>query len=198
MKKKGIILASSSPRRKYLLGMILSNFGLKFDIIPANIKECIPKKAENYSVFVKKLALIKAKSIANSYKGVIIGADTIVVLNGRVLGKPATSGDAKRMLKLLSGKEHKVYTGIAILDSEKKKSFVDYEVTKVRFRVLTKNEIDYYVKSESPMDKAGAYGIQDDFGSTFVNKIRGDYFNVVGLPVVKTYLGLKKILNLRF
>ncbi len=198
MKEKRIILASSSPRRKYLLGMILKNFGLKFDIIPANIKECIPKKAENYSVFVKKLALIKAKSVANSYGGVIIGADTIVVLNGRVLGKPATSGEAKLMLKLLSGKEHKVYTGIAIIDPEKKRSFIDYEVSKVRFRVLTKGEIDYYVKSESPMDKAGAYGIQDDFGSTFVSKINGDYFNVVGLPVVKTYLGLKKILNLRF
>jgi septum formation protein len=100
---------------------------------------------------------------------VIIGADTIVVLNGRVLGKPSTSGEAKRMLKLLSGKEHKVYTGIAILDSEKKKSFVDYEVTKVRFRVLTKNEIDYYVKSESPMDK-GLWN-SDDLGSTFVSKL---------------------------
>jgi septum formation protein len=198
LKKKGIILASSSPRRRYLLGMILNNFGLKFDIIPANIKECIPKKAKNYSVFVKKLALIKAKSIADSYGGVIIGADTIVVLNGRVLGKPATYSEAKRMLKLLSGKEHKVYTGIAIVDQEKKSSFVDYEVSKVRFRVLTNNEIDYYVKSESPMDKAGAYGIQDDFGSTFVSRISGDYFNIVGLPVVKTYLGLKKILNLRF
>jgi septum formation protein len=198
LKKKSIILASSSPRRRYLLGMILKNFGLKFDIIPANIKECIPKKAQNYSVFVKRLALIKAKSIANSYGGVIIGADTIVVLNGRVLGKPATSGEAKRMLKLLSGKEHKVYTGIAIIDQEKKRSFVDYEVSKVRFRVLAKDEIDYYVKSQSPMDKAGAYGIQDDFGSTFVSKISGDYFNIVGLPVVKTYLGLKKIMNLRF
>lgn len=178
--------------------MILNNFGLKFDIIPANIKECIPKKAQNYSVFVKKLALVKAKSVANSYGGVIIGADTIVVLNGRILGKPATSDEAKRMLKLLSGKEHKVYTGIAIIDPEKKSSYVDYEVSKVRFRVLSMDEINYYVKSKSPMDKAGGYGIQDDFGSTFVSKINGDYFNVVGLPVVKTYLGLKKILNLSF
>lgn len=192
---KRIILASSSPRRKYLLAMILSNFGLKFDIIPANIIECIPANAVNYAGLVKKLALEKASVTADSHKGVIIGADTIVVLKNRVLGKPETKSEAKKMLKLLSGKQHIVYTGIAILDNISGRNYIVSEKTKVSFRKLEEEEINYYVKTTSPMDKAGAYGIQDDFGSTFVDRIEGDYFNVVGLPVVKTYLGLKKILN---
>lgn len=192
---KRIILASSSPRRKYLLEMILSNFGLKFDIIPANIKECIPSNAVNYAGLVKKLAFEKASAAAADHKGVIIGADTIVVLNHSILGKPGTKREAKKMLNLLSGKTHSVYTGIAIIDSVSGQNYFEYEKTKVRFRKLDEDEVNYYVSTSSPMDKAGAYGIQDDFGSTFVDRIEGDYFNVVGLPVVKTYLGLKKILG---
>ena len=101
------------------------------------------------------------------------------------------------MLRYLSGKEHKVYTGIAIYDTFSGKKYVDYEMTKVKFREIERNEIEFYVRGNSPLDKAGAYGIQDDFGSTFVEKINGDYFNVVGLPVVKTYIGLKNMLNLK-
>ncbi len=194
---KRIILASSSPRRKYLLGMLLSNFGLKFDIIPANIKECIPAKVRNYAGLVKKLAFEKASYTALNHKGIILGADTIVVLKNEVLGKPETTGEAVKMLKMLSGKQHKVYTGIAIINNLSGKEFVDYEMTRVSFRKLEVNEINYYIKTSPPLDKAGAYGIQDDFGSTFVEKIEGDYFNVVGLPVVKTYLGLKKILKIK-
>lgn len=197
MDSKRIILASSSPRRKYLLNMILSNFGLKFDIIPANINEYIPLKATNYSNLVRKLALKKAKGITGVKRGIIIGADTIVVLNKDILGKPSLKKEARKMLSSLSGNVHKVYTGIAIYDIERRKAYVDYEMTKVKFRKIGRDEIEYYVNSNSPLDKAGAYGIQDDFGSTFVEKIRGDYFNVVGLPVVKTYIGLKKMLNLK-
>jgi septum formation protein len=194
--KTKLILASISPRRKYLLGIVLNNFGLKFDVIPANIKECIPENAKNYPVLVKKLALEKANEVAKKHKGVIIGADTIVVLNGKVLGKPRNREDAYKMLAALSGNEHKVYTGIAIINNDKGVKFTDYELSRVRFRKLEDKEILFYIKSGSPMDKAGAYGIQDDFGSTFVRKINGDYFNVVGLPIVKTYLGLKQILNI--
>jgi nucleoside triphosphate pyrophosphatase len=191
-----IILASSSPRREYLLNMILSNFGLKFDIIPANIREYIPQNGAKYSLLVKKLALMKARKISGEHKGIIIGADTIVVLKGKIMGKPGSNKDAVRMLRTLSGNEHKVYTGIAIINTLTGGIFIDYEMTKVKFRRLEKDEINFYVRTNSPMDKAGAYGIQDDFGSTFVEKITGDYFNVVGLPVVKTYLGLKKIMNI--
>ena len=198
MSKVKIILASSSPRRKYLLGIILNNFGLKFDVIPANIKECIPKKVKNYPELVKKLAYNKAYAVAGKHNGVIIGADTVVVLKGKVLGKPVNRREACKMLELLSGKEHEVYTGIAIIHTENHVRYTDYELSRVRFRKLEGREIKYYVNSGSPMDKAGSYGIQDDFGSTFVKKINGDYFNVVGLPVVKTYLGLRKILNIRF
>jgi septum formation protein len=176
--------------------MILSNFGLKFDIIPANIREYIPQKGVKYSILVKKLALMKVKKVSESHSGIIIGADTIVILNGKVLGKPGSKKEAAGMLRSLSGKEHKVYTGVAIYSTLNRETFADYEMTKVKFRKLERNEINFYIKSNFPGDKAGAYGIQDDFGSTFVEKIKGDYFNVVGLPVVKTYLGLKKILNI--
>jgi septum formation protein len=184
-----IILASSSPRRKYLLNMLLRNFGLKFEIIPANIREYIHHE-KTYD------SLDKAASVAGKEKGLIISADTIVVLNNKVLGKPENKKDAARMLKSLSGKEHKVYTGICFMNPALKISITDYEVTTVKFRNISTKEINFYIKSGSPMDKAGAYGIQDDYGSTFVEKINGDYFNVVGLPMVKTYLHLKNILKL--
>jgi septum formation protein len=191
-----IILASTSPRRKYLLEMILSNFGLKFDIIPANIKEYIPEKVKNYGDLVKKLAIKKAELVAKDNDGIIIGADTIVVLEDKVMGKPVSAMEAKLMLRKLSGRQHKVYSGISVINSTSKTRVIDYEVTSVFFRTLKEDEINFYVESGSPMDKAGAYGIQDDFGSTFVEKINGDYFNVVGLPVVKTYLALKQIMKI--
>src|SRR4030095_1728561 len=169
-----IILASASPRRKFLLRMLLKNFGLNFEVIPANIAEYIPQKATNFGNLVCDLARLKAAKTASKHKGIIIGADTIVVYKGKILGKPVSKSDAMRMLGLLSGNEHKVYTGLIIIDKE----------------------IRSYSYSGSPMDKAGAYGIQDDLGSTFVEKITGDYFNIVGLPVVKTYLGLNKLLGL--
>ena len=188
-----IILASSSPRRKALLRGLLKNFGLKFVVKPSNIVEYIPKKTVNFGKFAINLALEKAANIAISSSGIIIGADTIVVLNGKILGKPASSSDAIRMLKLLSNKVHTVYTGLAIIDTEKETIYRKYEATKVKFRELSEKEIKFYVRTSPPMDKAGAYGIQDDLGSTFVKKINGDYFNIVGLPILKTYLGLKSM-----
>lgn len=192
---KRIILASSSPRRKYLLEGILKNFGLKFQIIPANIIESIHSR-KAFDKTVIDLSIKKAKEVASRESGLIIAADTIVVLDNNVLGKPENDEDALRILKLLRGKVHKVYTGLAFIDTQENRYAEDVEVTDVRFRNMSDSEIDFYIRSGSPMDKAGAYGIQDDFGSTFVESIKGDYFNVVGLPVVKTYLHLKEFLNL--
>jgi septum formation protein len=193
--EKRIILASASPRRRLLLKGLLKNFGLKFVVKPANIAEYIPKNCTNFGELALSLAYQKAAFIALRYKGIVIGADTIVVLKGKILGKPATNADAFRMLKMLSGKSHLVYTGLVMIDLEKELIFKTSEKTDVKFRRLDDREIRFYVRSGSPMDKAGAYGIQDDLGSTFVEKITGDYFNVVGLPIVKTYLGLKKFMG---
>jgi len=180
-----------------LLGVLLSNFGLKFRVEPANIVEFFPEKIGNIPLFVSKLALEKANVIAAKRKSVVIGADTVVVLGNKILNKPEDHDEASMMLRLLSGKTHRVITGIAVVDKERKRIYKTFESTLVTFRKLTGREINFYVESGSPLDKAGAYGIQDDFGSTFVKKIDGDYFNVVGLPIVKTYLLLKKVLDLR-
>lgn len=194
--KKRIILASGSPRRKLLLNALLKNFGLKFDVIQANIVEYIPEKVQNYGKFAANLAELKALEVAVRNNGIIIAADTIVVFEGRVLGKPNTKAEARKMLDTLSGNTHKVYTGFVVLDTSNDKLFKSFEVTSVKFRKLSRKEIAFYVNSGSPMDKAGAYGIQDDFGSTFVEKISGDYFNVVGLPVFKLYSALSAFLKL--
>lgn len=194
--EKRIILASGSPRRKLLLNALLKNFGLKFDVIQANIVEYIPEKVQNYGKFAANLAELKALEVAVRNNGIIIAADTIVVFEGRVLGKPNTQAEARKMLDTLSGNTHKVYTGFVVLDTSNDKLFKSFEVTSVKFRKLSRKEIAFYVNSGSPMDKAGAYGIQDDFGSTFVEKISGDYFNVVGLPVFKLYSALSAFLKL--
>ena len=176
--------------------MLLRNFGLKFYSISANISEFYDN-TKDYSDLVLRLAEQKALTVSKKRDGVIIGADTIVVFKGKILGKPATKNEAKRILEMLSGKTHKVYTGLVILNSYSNKLYKTYEVTKVKFRKLLSKEIDFYVNSNAPMDKAGAYGIQDDFGSTFIEKIEGDYFNVVGLPLLKTYIGLKNFVRLK-
>jgi septum formation protein len=197
LKVPKIILASASPRRKYLLEMLLGNFGLKFTVEAANIAEHFPDSINNLPDYVSRLAGKKASVVASRRKAVVIGADTVVLLGSSILNKPESKAEAKRMLSALSGKTHTVITGIAFVDSVNNTKFRTHEKTRVTFRKLTKGEIDFYVEGGSPMDKAGAYGIQDDFGSTFVSKINGDYFNVVGLPIVKTYLALNKFLKLR-
>jgi len=183
-----LILASQSPRRKNLLKQI----GLKFRVIPSHVSEVLSPN-ESPSDNAKRIAIDKASEVAaRLQKGIVIGADTIVVLDHHVLGKPTSKDDAKRMLKLLSGREHSVYTGFALIDVESKKHAAGVEETKVRFRKLDEKEIVSYIDSGSPMDKAGSYGIQDDFGAVFVEKVNGCFYNVVGFPLARFYSTLQR------
>lgn len=185
-----IILASQSPRRKKLLKQL----GLTFEVIPSSIEE---HSLETDPVkIVEDLAAQKALSVGNSCSNsFIIGSDTIVVFEDKILGKPKNHDEASKMLNKLSGEQHTVYTGVSLLvtddQSSVKKSIEFSVVTKVHFSTLEQSEIDAYIKTGSPMDKAGSYGIQDDWGATFVEKIDGDFYNVVGLPINKLYSELK-------
>ena len=173
-----LILASASPRRKALLEQV----GLKFRIHPSTAVESVsPTLAPREHV--KVLAYLKAKEVAAIYPaGLILGADTIVVVGARILGKPKSQLDAARMLRLLSGKTHKVLTGIALLRPSDGKQVVDVCETAVRFRKLTREDVDTYVKSGEPQDKAGAYAAQGR-AAAFIERIEGDFYNVVGLPI---------------
>jgi len=185
-----IYLASKSPRRKKLLNQL----GLKFKSFDVDLNEIFIKN-ESPIKTVKRLSLEKllaAEKIKNN--GIIITADTIVVLNNEIIGKPKNEKDAKNILKKLSDNKHFVYTGFAVKNCFTKKLVVRYEKTEVTFRNLTSIEIDEYVKTGSPMDKAGAYGIQDDFGAVFVSKINGCYYNVVGLPLSKLYSAINEVI----
>ena len=173
-----IILASSSPRRKELLTQI----GLSVTVSPADVDESIlPGEApEAYAI---RVALAKASiSAQRAGEGVIIAADTIVVIGDSILGKPADAHDAKSMLAMLSGKEHRVVTALAVMDATTWKSMTRTSVTKVWFRDLSEREITAYVATGEPLDKAGAYGIQER-GALLVERIEGCYSNVVGLPL---------------
>ncbi|MCT4508339.1 MAG: Maf family protein [Tepidibacter sp.] len=176
-----IVLASASPRRKE----ILFNLNLDFEIMKSDIDEFINDR-DTPEAIAMSLSFQKAMDIANktSRNSVVIGADTIVVLDEEILGKPKNEQEAFDTLNRLSGKYHKVITGISILNIEDNKKIVDYEVTKVKMREFSEDEIKRYIKTTEPMDKAGSYGIQG-YGSLFIEKIDGDYFNVVGLPVSK-------------
>ncbi len=186
-----IILASKSPRRAHLLQQI----GLQFTIDASSAVEIFEDHLSP-SEIVQHLSFIKANDIAKKYKkGIIIGSDTIVVIDGEILGKPVDNNDAEKMLQRLSGRTHSVFTGIAFIDAYTKKSFVDFERTDVTFRTLRTEEIRSYIRSGSPMDKAGAYGIQDDFGAVFIERINGDYYTVVGFPISKFYLTLTNFAN---
>ncbi len=185
-----IYLASKSPRRKKLLEQI----NLHPEILHCHFDEEFNSK-QRVSVIAKKLALQKldeAKKL--NKKGILITADTIVVINGKILGKPESIHQAVAMLKNLSGKKHFVYTGFCVFNSLNGNMVNDYEKTEVTFRKLNESEIKEYVAGGSPMDKAGAYGIQDDYGAIFIKKINGCYYNVVGLPLTKVYLALLKVL----
>jgi septum formation protein len=185
-----LILASQSPRRKILLKQI----GLKFRVVPSHVLEVLSPN-DSPGDNAKRIAIDKASEVAaRLQKGIVIGADTIVVLDHHVLGKPISKDDAKRMLKLLSGREHSVYTGFALIDVESKKHVAGVEETKVRFRKLDEKEIVSYIDSGSPMDKAGSYGIQDDFGAVFVEKVNGCFYNVVGFPLARFYSTLQRFI----
>lgn len=189
--KVPIVLASASPRRKHLL----ESLGFEFTIQASNFDEESMEylSPENY---VQELAYQKAKNIAEnlSYPAIVIGADTTVILDNKMLNKPSNPEHAYQMLSMLSDNWHYVYTGISIVDSTSKKYIKSYVQTKVHFRKLDDKEIWAYINSGSPMDKAGAYGIQDDFGALFVSRIEGCYYNVVGLPLEHFYEKLKEFL----
>ena len=180
---KNFILASRSPRRQLLLAQI----GLEPEIIPCEIDEELDSSrspAENAT----SLALQKAKTVAAGISwGIVLGADTIVALDGHMLGKPIDPDDAVRMLEMLSGRTHTVATGFALIDRPSDRYVTGVEETRVTFRAIPRNEIDEYVAGGSPMDKAGAYGIQDDYGAVFVTRVEGCFYNVVGLPLSRFY-----------
>ncbi|MCL4516523.1 MAG: Maf family protein [Firmicutes bacterium] len=185
---KSLILASASPRREELLALI----GLKFTVEPSLVKE--PAfSGEEPAEYAKKLADLKAGDVADRYQGsskLIIGADTIVIIDGEVLGKPADEREAESMLKKLTGRTHEVITGVAVIDADTGSREIDAGRTLVTFRAMADAEIRRYVKTGEPMDKAGAYGIQG-LGAINITRIEGCYFNVVGLPL-PTLAGLLK------
>mgnify|MGYP000006415802 FL=1 len=175
-----IILASASPRRKELMELA----GYDFEVICADIVEVVPEEAMPQEV-VMSLALQKAQAVAAEHKeAVVIGSDTVVALDGKILGKPHSEQEACEMLRSLSGRTHKVFTGVAIVCGGKVKNFFDE--TDVEFYSLGDNEIKKYVATGEPTDKAGAYGIQGK-GSVLVKRINGDFFSVMGLPIAKLY-----------
>lgn len=173
-----LILASQSPRRRYLLRQA----GLTFTVIPSDVDEdAIPLEAP--AAYVQTLAKAKAADIAQQYQqSWIIGADTIVLIDDTILGKPASRDEARHMLKRLSGAVHRVLTGYAIVCEQAAHCFVDVVSTDVVFKQLTEMEIEWYIRTREPFDKAGAYAIQG-LGTFLVRRINGSYTNVVGLPV---------------
>ena len=175
---KHIILASASPRRKEILELA----DLKFDVMPSDAQEITTKTAPNEVVM--ELASIKAKDIykKSDKQSMIVGADTVVAYQGQILGKPTDEADAKRMLTMLSGQTHEVYTGVCVIEDGKTKTF--YEETKVTFYEISDEQIDRYIKTGEPMDKAGSYGIQGK-AAVFIKGIEGDYYNVVGFPIAR-------------
>ncbi len=184
-----LVLASQSPRRRHLLEML----GLEFSVNPAHIDE----NGAAYSIpeeLATSLSLKKARTIAHKldYSAIVLGSDTIVVLCDNVLNKPENPEHAVEMLKTLSGNTHSVITGISLVEAQSGRSISKAEHTRVTFRELDEDEIRAYVAGGSPMDKAGGYGIQDDFGAVFVNRVEGCYYNIVGLPLQLFYKTLKE------
>jgi septum formation protein len=181
-----LILASASPRRSELL----RNAGIAFTVEPADIHEQ-PLPNEQPSQYAQRLARDKARAVfARHSDNVVLGADTIVVANEHLLEKPRDAQDAARMLRLLSGRAHQVITGVSLIALGFEQT--EAEVTEVRFSTLSEDEIEYYVETGEPMDKAGAYAIQG-MASRWVERIDGCYFNVVGLPVPRLYRMLRAL-----
>ncbi|MGK9369542.1 Maf family protein [Melioribacter sp. Ez-97] len=184
-----IYLASKSPRRRKLLKLM----NLNFKAFSVDVNEDI-QDGEHPAKTVKRLALDKFNAASKKVKeGILITADTIVVFKKEILGKPRSKKEAFEMLSKLSGNTHTVYTGFVVANLSNGKKIVDYEKTKVTFRKLERKEILNYIASGSPMDKAGSYGIQDDYGALFISKIDGCYYNVVGLPIAKVYKAILDI-----
>lgn len=185
--QQSIILASSSPRRRELL----SQCGIKFEIIVSNIDEAkVPN--EKPQELVQRLALGKAQAVAKNHSNAwVIGADTTVFIDDKILEKPLTPQDAFEMLSLIAGRTHSVYSAFAIVNHGRHFNYCELHHTKVTMMDLSPEEIRAYVESGDPMDKAGAYGIQGR-GSALVTKVEGSYTNVVGLPIAELVTALKK------
>lgn len=185
--ERRVILASASPRRRE----ILKNAGIDFEIATSNADETLDPSLEPRRLS-RILSRRKAEAVAQKYmNAVIIAADTFIVFRGRLLGKPKDAPDARRMLRMLSGKTHSVITGYTILDTKSGKRVSASEETRVTFHRLPDEEIDWYIATGEPMDKAGAYGIQGK-AAVFVRKIDGDYLNVVGLPLAALVRKLRR------
>jgi septum formation protein len=180
-----LVLASSSPRRQYLM----SEAGFRFTIEKPEVDESFPSEMPVDQV-PKYLAAKKAESFRPQIKNeIVVTADTVVILSGKILNKPDDDAHAREMLTMLSGKTHLVITGVSIISKEKEESFDD--TTEVTFKTLTPAEINFYVDKYEPFDKAGAYGAQDWIGMVAIEKINGCYFNVMGLPIHKVYQHLQ-------
>ena len=178
-----LILASQSPRRKHLL----SQLGFLFRVEASLVEETIPANRSPADV-VQHLALEKAEPVSRRYPSALtLAADTIVVHDGAVLGKPVDEAEAHSMLRRLSGETHTVFTGLALLHPASDRRITAFEATRVTFATLSDEEIHAYVASGAPMDKAGAYGIQGDLGAVFVARIEGDFYTVMGLPLHRLY-----------
>lgn len=186
--REKLVLASRSPRR----AEILTAVGWPFEMAAANIDE---SRAESEAAvsYVRRLAQAKAETVAkNIASGLVLGADTVVLVDEEILGQPSDVEDARRMLKLLSGRWHEVLTGVALLRAGENRLVVGHEKTRVRFAEMSPAEIDWYVATGEPMDKAGAYAVQGR-AALFIEEIQGDYFNIVGLPVRLVYELARKI-----
>ena len=186
-----LILASGSARRQELM----KNCGYEFTVVVSEADESAVKE-DDPALLVEKLSLLKARTVFDRLSEeekrdlVVVGSDTVVVVGGEVIGKPTSEAEAKKMLRLISGREHEVVTGIAVVTSER--TLTESDVTKVKVAELTDEEIDAYVRTGEPMDKAGAYGIQGAF-SVFAERVEGSYFTVVGLPVHRLYRMLAEV-----
>lgn len=184
---KSIILASGSPRRS----MLLKQLGLKFAVDPSNIEEKIDCKLPPHDL-ARSLSLQKAEKIATKYtNAIVIASDTFIVINGEILGKANTRKEAQKMLEKINGKSHLVITGFTIIDTDTKRIVSGSAATKVFIKKLTEEQINNYIDSGEPLGKAGAYAIQG-IGAIIVEKIEGDYFNVVGLPLSVLTVELEK------
>lgn len=183
MLKEKLILASKSPRRAEILQAV----GWPFEQIAANIDET-RHEAEDAIAYVQRLAQTKAEKVARQIsEGLVLGADTIVVIDGEILGQPGDDANARRMLGLLNGKWHEVLTGVALVrPGDRQQTLVEHESTRVRFCEMSAEEIEWYVSTGEPRDKAGAYAIQGQ-GGILIREIKGDYFNIVGLPIRLVY-----------
>lgn len=184
-----IILASNSPQRKELL----TSFGIPFKVMPSRVEE-VHRLTHSCASLVKHNALLKARDVARRLtKGIVLGADTLVYLgDGHIVGKPKNMAEAKKMLKHLSRNPHWVYTGMALVDAQTQKTLVDFEKTKIYMNPLSENEINYYYRHISPLDKSGGFDVQGK-GAFLVRRMDGCFYNVVGLPLAKLYQMLRKM-----